>query len=118
MTLSRHWPSALGLAVGYLADRAFGDPRRGHPVAAFGAAASWLEDRSYADRERAGIAHTSVLVGAAVGLGAALELLSANRPLTAVMTTAAATWTVLGGRAPSWGGATGVAQLDPGKRGR
>jgi adenosylcobinamide-phosphate synthase len=114
MTLSRHWPSALGLAVGYLADRAFGDPRRGHPVAAFGAAASWLEDRSYADRERAGIAHTSVLVGAAIGLGAALERLIANRPLTAVMTTAAATWTVLGGRSLSWEAATVAAQLAEG----
>ena len=33
MTLSRHWPSAAGLALGYLADRVLGDPRRGHPVA-------------------------------------------------------------------------------------
>jgi adenosylcobinamide-phosphate synthase len=97
MTLSRHWPSAVGLALGYLADRALGDPRRGHPVAVFGAAACWLEDRSYADRQRAGVIHTSALIGAAVVLGAVLERLISNRPLITVTTTAAATWAVLGG---------------------
>ena len=97
MTLSRQWPSAVGLALGYLADRALGDPRRGHPVAVFGTAACWLEDRFYADRQRAGVVHTSALVGAAVGLGAVLERLISNRPLITVTTTAAATWAVLGG---------------------
>jgi adenosylcobinamide-phosphate synthase len=114
MTLSRHWPSAVGLAVGYLADRAFGDPRRGHPVAFFGAAASWLEDRSYADRQRAGVMHTGALVGAAIGLGAALERLISNRPLTTVMTTAAATWAVLGGRSLSREAAIVAGQLADG----
>ena len=33
MTLPKQWPSAAGLAVGFMADRVFGDPRRGHPVA-------------------------------------------------------------------------------------
>jgi adenosylcobinamide-phosphate synthase len=114
MTLSRHWPSAVGLAVGYLADRAFGDPRRGHPVAVFGAAASWLEDRSYADRQRAGVMYTGALVGAAIGLGAALERLISNRPLTTVMTTAAATWAVLGGRSLSREAAIVAGQLADG----
>ena len=77
MTLSSRWPSALGLALGYLADRAFGDPRRGHPVAGFGAAASRLEARCYADRQAAGVMHTGALVGAAIALGAALERLTA-----------------------------------------
>jgi adenosylcobinamide-phosphate synthase len=115
MTLSRHWPSALGLAVGYLADRVFGDPRWGHPVAAFGAAASWLEVRCYADRHGAGLVHTGVLVGAAIGLGAALERLVANRSLATVMTTAAATWAVLGGRSLSREAATVTGQLTGGK---
>jgi adenosylcobinamide-phosphate synthase len=105
----------MGLAVGYLADRAFGDPRRGHPVAVFGAAASWLEDRSYADRQRAGVMHTSALVGAAIGLGLVLERLIANRTLTTVMTTAAATWAVLGGRSLCREAATVAGQLADGK---
>ncbi len=114
MTLSRHWPSAVGLAMGYLADRAFGDPRRGHPVAGYGAAASWLEDRCYADRQGAGIVHAGALVGAAIGLGAALERLISNRPLATVMTTAAATWAVLGGRSLSREAATVAGQLADG----
>jgi adenosylcobinamide-phosphate synthase len=106
MTLSGHWPSALGLAVGYLADRALGDPRRGHPVAAFGAAASWLEARCYADRQAAGVMHTGVLVGAAIAFSTALERLISNRSLPTVITTAAATWAVLGGRSLSREAAT------------
>ena len=80
MTLSRRvGRRRRGLRLGYLADRVFGDPRRGHPVAGFGAAASWLEARCYADRQTAGLLHTGALVGAAIGLGAALERLIANR---------------------------------------
>ena len=101
MTLSRHWPSAAGLAMGYLADRVLGDPRRGHPVATFGTAASWLEARCYADRQAAGVMHTGALVGAAIALGAALERLISNRSLSTVMTTAANAWAVFGGRSLS-----------------
>ncbi len=115
MTLSRHWPSAVGLAVGYLADRVIGDPRRGHPVAGFGLAASWLERRCYADRQAAGMVHTGVLVGAATALGAALERRNANRPAVAVMTTAVATWAVLGGRSLSREAATVAGQLADGR---
>jgi adenosylcobinamide-phosphate synthase len=104
----------MGLAVGYLADRAVGDPHRGHPVAVFGAAASWLEDRFYADRQHAGVMYTSVLVGAAIGLGAALERLISHRPLITVITTAAATWAVLGGRSLSREAATVAEQLADG----
>ena len=111
MTLSSHWPSALGLAVGYLADRALGDPRRGHPVAAFGAAALWLEARCYADRQAAGVMHTGVLVGAAIAFSTALERLISNRSLPTVITTAAATWAVLGGRSLSREAATVADQL-------
>jgi adenosylcobinamide-phosphate synthase len=115
MTLSRHWPSAVGLAVGYLADRVLGDPRRGHPVAGFGLAASWLETRCYADRQAAGMVHTGALVGAATALGAALERLNANRPVVAVMTTAVTTWAVLGGRSLSREAATVADQLAAGR---
>jgi adenosylcobinamide-phosphate synthase len=115
MTLSRHWPSAAGLAVGYLADRVLGDPRRGHPVAAFGAAASWLEAQGYADRQAAGVRHTGALVGAAVGLGVALERLISNRSLATITTTAVATWAVLGGRSLSREAETVAGQLAGGK---
>jgi adenosylcobinamide-phosphate synthase len=114
MTLSGHWPSAVGLAVGYLADRVVGDPNRGHPVAGFGAAASWLEARWYADRRTAGVVHTGALVGAAVALGAVFERLISNRSLSSVVTTAAATWAVLGGRSLSREAATVAGQLAEG----
>jgi adenosylcobinamide-phosphate synthase len=114
MTLSRHWPSAVGLAVGYLADRVAGDPNRGHPVAGFGAAASWLEARWYADRRAAGVVHTGALVGAAVALGAVFERLISNRSWSTVVTTAAATWAVLGGRSLSREAATVAGQLADG----
>jgi adenosylcobinamide-phosphate synthase len=100
--------------VGYLADRVVGDPGRGHPVAGFGAAASWLEARSYADRRAAGVVHTSALVGAAIVLGAVFERLISNRSLSTVVTTAAATWAVLGGRSLSREAATVAGQLAAG----
>jgi adenosylcobinamide-phosphate synthase len=115
MTLSGHWPSAVGLAVGYLADRVVGDPGRGHPVAGFGAAAVWLEARCYADRRAAGLVHTGALVGAAVALGAVFERLISNRSLSTVVTTAAATWAVLGGRSLSREAATVAGQLADGR---
>jgi adenosylcobinamide-phosphate synthase len=115
MTLSSRWPSALGLALGYLADRVFGDPRRGHPVAGFGAAASWLEARCYADRQAAGVIYTGALVGAAIALGAGLERLISKRSLPAVITTAAATWAVLGGRSLSREATTVADQLARGR---
>ncbi|HJQ87273.1 MAG TPA: cobalamin biosynthesis protein [Propionibacteriaceae bacterium] len=115
MTLSRHWPSAVGLAVGYLADRVVGDPGRGHPVAGFGAAAVWLEARCYADRRAAGLVHTGALVGAGVALGVVVERLISNRSLSTVVTTTAATWAVLGGRSLSREAATVAGQLADGR---
>jgi adenosylcobinamide-phosphate synthase len=115
MTLSRHLPAAAGLALGYLADRLVGDPRRGHPVAAFGTAAGWLEARCYADRHAVGLIYTGSLVGAVAALGAALERASANRPVATIMTTAIATWTVLGGCSLRREGATIATQLADGK---
>ena len=37
---------ALGLALGFAADRLVGDPARVHPVAGFGRTAAWLERRT------------------------------------------------------------------------
>ncbi|QBI19825.1 cobalamin biosynthesis protein CobD [Egibacter rhizosphaerae] len=54
----------LGLAVGLLADRVVGDPRRAHPVAAFGAVATAVEHRLWRDARSAGALHVVLLVGA------------------------------------------------------
>ena len=86
--------TALGLLLGFTADRLLGDPERGHPVAGFGAVASRLEQRMYADSRLRGAAFTASLVGGAVLVGVAAERLPIPRPLTV----AAATWMVLGGR--------------------
>lgn len=89
--------TAAGLVLGWLADQAFGDPRRGHPVAGFGRVATAFERVSYADRRANGVLNEVVLVGAVTGLGAALSS-GARRPFARVCMTALATWTVLGGR--------------------
>lgn len=97
---------ALGLLLGFAADRVLGDPQRFHPVAGFGTLAQAVERRLYPDslgpesaadsgpRKRVrGIIHTAVLVGGTVVLGVAVER---GGPRTAV--TAVAAWAVLGGR--------------------
>ena len=89
--------TALGLAAGALADLAFADPRRRHPVAGFGAAAAALERRVWRDSRLAGAGHWLVLVGGAVGLGTAADRSTRQRPVARTVLTAAATWTVLGG---------------------
>jgi adenosylcobinamide-phosphate synthase len=103
---------ALGLLLGYLADRAFGDPRRFHPVAGFGQVAGALERRVYADSRARGSAYTLVLVGTTTGLGILLERGTRSRPLLHTALTAAVTWTVLGGRSLDHEAATVAALLD------
>ena len=88
---------ALGIALGHLADRLLGDPRRGHPVAGFGRVAVALERRTYADSRARGVVHLVVLAGGVTALGAAAERRSKDHPVAHTLLTAAATWTVLGG---------------------
>lgn len=88
---------AVGILLGYAADRLFGDPQRFHPVAGFGQFAKAVESRLYADSRARGIAHTTLLAGGAVALGVAAERLTPH-PVARTLATAAATWTVLGGR--------------------
>ena len=85
---------AVGLLLGYAADRVFGDPQRFHPVAGFGTTAQALEDRLYADSRARGVAHTVLLVGGTVALGLVVE----RRGTARLFSTAVATWAVLGGR--------------------
>lgn len=90
-------PSPAGLLVGYLLDRAVGDPRRGHPVAGLGSLATALQRHTYADSRIAGSAHCALCVGS-VGVAGALAArpLAENGPARTLLT-AAVTWAVLGG---------------------
>ncbi|GAA4356623.1 cobalamin biosynthesis protein [Angustibacter luteus] len=83
--------------LGAALDAAFGDPRRGHPVAGFGRAARSLEGRLWADSRRRGAVFTGIAVGVPVVLAAALERRATN-PVVRTVLTAAATWAVLGAR--------------------
>lgn len=89
---------ALGLVLGFAADRYFGDPRRFHPVAGFGQLASRLEPLVYRDTRAAGTAYAGVLVGSTVGAGVVAERVVRDRPVLSTLVTAVATWAVLGGR--------------------
>lgn len=92
-----HLAGAAGLLAGFALDRLLGDPRRYHPVAGFGTVALRAERAWYADRRASGALHTATLVGGAVVLGAVIERAAPGRTGT-MLTTAAATWAVLGGR--------------------
>ncbi|MBC2959222.1 cobalamin biosynthesis protein [Nocardioides deserti] len=89
---------AAGLLLGFALDRAMGDPRRWHPVAGFGRLASRSEQMLYADARAPGVAHTTLLVGGAAGLGIAVERATQGRPALHAAATALGTWAVLGGR--------------------
>ncbi|MFF7634482.1 cobalamin biosynthesis protein [Kitasatospora sp. NPDC008050] len=97
----RALPYALGALTGYAADARFGDPRRGHPVAAFGRAATRLERALWRDHRGAGALHTALCVTAVAAGAAGAQRLATRRRAgsswTAAALTAAATWTVLGG---------------------
>jgi adenosylcobinamide-phosphate synthase len=89
---------AVGLLLGFVADRLFGDPRRGHPVAVFGSVAARLESRLYADSRARGVLHNALLVGGCALLGVGAERAARGRPVLHAGATALATWTVLGGK--------------------
>lgn len=82
-------PRVAGILLGYAADLAFADPRRGHPVAGFGSTAAALERVTYRDGRVAGVAHVALLL---IPLTVGAELV--RRSTVAL---AAATWVSLGG---------------------
>lgn len=88
---------ALGLAIGFLADRAIADPARWHPVAGFGRLAEAVERRWWSPSRGRGAGYAGVLVGSVTVVGALLERSTRSRPVVHTLVTAAATWTVLGG---------------------
>ncbi|WP_326808888.1 cobalamin biosynthesis protein [Streptomyces sp. NBC_01186] len=100
-----------GAALGFAADALFGDPRRGHPVAAFGRAAGAAERLMWRDDRATGALYTALCAGGATVFGGALagvgrsarrvgraeEAISGLRGAAPVVVTALATWTALGG---------------------
>ncbi|AXT83794.1 cobalamin biosynthesis protein [Aeromicrobium sp. A1-2] len=89
---------AAGLVLGFAADRAFGDPSRFHPVAGFGTIAYAVERRVHRDDRGRGVAYTAALVGLPAVAGLLTDRTTTARPLLRTVVTAAATWSVLGGR--------------------
>ena len=85
---------SLGLALGWVADLALGDPRRGHPVALFGTWAGWVEARTHRDSRAAGIATEALALAPVVALGVAAGRLTGP---SSTLATATLTWTALGG---------------------
>ncbi|GGK02962.1 cobalamin biosynthesis protein CobD [Streptomyces camponoticapitis] len=88
---------AYGATAGLLADRLFGDPRRGHPVAAFGRAAGAVERLLWHDHRGWGALHAVVCAGGTAGAAALVARGLRRRTAASVALTAAVTWTVVGG---------------------
>ncbi|WP_405800255.1 cobalamin biosynthesis protein [Streptomyces sp. NBC_01506] len=88
---------AYGAAAGLLADRLFGDPRRGHPVAGFGRAAGAVERLLWHDHRGWGALHAALCAGGTAGVAALVARGLRRRTAASVVLTAAVTWTVVGG---------------------
>lgn len=87
-----------GVLIGYVADLALADPRRGHPVAAYGRCAAAVERVTYRDGRAAGVAHVGLLVSAVGLLGVAVQRAADRRGRApSIAVTAAATWLSLAG---------------------
>lgn len=87
-------PVAVGLALGWLADRMLGDPRHGHPVALFGTWAGWVESHTHRDSRSAGVVTEAITLAPVLALGLTAQRLPAPARTAA---TAALTWAALGG---------------------
>jgi adenosylcobinamide-phosphate synthase len=88
----------VGLVAGVVADWAFGDPRRWHPVAGLGAVAAALERRWWRPSRSVGVAYAMVLVGGAVVAVAVADRRLVRRPVARMLLLALVTWAALGGR--------------------
>jgi adenosylcobinamide-phosphate synthase len=94
--------NAVGLLAGFAVDALVGDPRRYHPVAGFGRAAAALERRLYRPERTAGVAFTTLAVGAPVAAAVAASVVTRRRPVARAVLVAAGTWAVLGARTLRW----------------
>jgi adenosylcobinamide-phosphate synthase len=106
--------SAIGLVIGYGADLALGDPRRGHPVAAFGRLAVAAERALYAPRRARGAAFAGALVAAAALGGELLARVARHAGLGRGAALAALSWAALGGRSLRREASAIAAHLDAG----
>jgi len=88
---------ALGIALGALADRLVGDPRRGHPVAGLGRLAASIERAVWQPRRAVGAAYAAGVVGACALAAGWLERRAAHGSAR-IAVTALTTWAALGGR--------------------
>jgi adenosylcobinamide-phosphate synthase len=86
----------MALLAGWVADRALGDPQRGHPVAGFGRLAAHLERALWRDNRAAGAAYAGILVGGPVMAVWAVQRRLDPRYRTVLL--ALVTWTALGSR--------------------
>ncbi|WP_269307000.1 cobalamin biosynthesis protein [Aeromicrobium sp. HA] len=102
---------AAGILLGFLLDRALGDPARLHPVAGLGRFAATVERVTHRDHRVAGVVHHAAVVGPLV-VGAVAAERVCRRPWQRVLLTSAATWAVLGGRSLVREGETIAAQLE------
>ena len=96
MTRRGSWTLAGGIVAGIAADAVFGDPRRGHPVAAFGQAAQLLEERLYADTRPRGASYAAACVLLAAAPACVAHHLTRRRPWARLAATAATAWAVTG----------------------
>lgn len=83
---------------GYVADAAFGDPCRRHPVAGFGNAAIALERKTYSPTRLRGVMFAGALIAA---VGVAVESIgsaAARKRVCGAVVFGAVTWASLGGR--------------------
>jgi adenosylcobinamide-phosphate synthase len=112
--LRRSLPAGIGL--GFLADLALADPRRGHPVAGFGWCATGLEELTYRDSRAVGVGHTAALVGPVAGIAAVAQQRAGRGGLRTALT-AAAVWVALGGTTLARTGSRMADLLDAGDLG-
>ncbi|HEX8158206.1 MAG TPA: cobalamin biosynthesis protein [Solirubrobacteraceae bacterium] len=106
--------SAAGLALGYGADLALGDPRRGHPVAAFGRLALAAEQRLYAPGRLRGALFAGALVTGAALAGEAAARSARRAGAGREVALAAVSWAALGGRSLRREATSIARQLDAG----
>lgn len=101
---------AVGLLLGFGADRLLADPARWHPVSGFGRAAAACEKATYRDSRLSGVVHAAVLVGVVGALGAVTTRAARQGGWAGEAGgTAIATWAVLGGTSL---GRTGAAMAE------
>jgi adenosylcobinamide-phosphate synthase len=106
---------AGAIAIGWLADRAFGDPQRRHPVAAFGSAAAALERRVWRPSRAVGALYTLSLVATVAGGVAWIDRRQVAHPRRRAAFGAFVVWTALGGRSLERAATTLADALDAGE---